>query len=98
MLFNSFVFIFAFLPASLLGYFLVGAYRREWAAVWLMIASLIFYGWWDPNYLPLLLISAFGNFSFGRALAARPRDKQLLFLGISFNLLLLAYFKYSNFI
>ncbi|HEY2008384.1 MAG TPA: MBOAT family protein [Rhizomicrobium sp.] len=98
MLFNSFIFIFAFLPATLLGYFVAGAYRREWAAVWLVAASLAFYAWWDPRYLPLLLVSAVTNFLFGRALSTRAGSRVLIFMGISFNLLLLAYFKYSNFI
>lgn len=97
MLFNSFTFIFAFLPATLLGYILIGSWRREWAAIWLMLASLAFYAWWDPRYLPLLLVSALTNFLFGRALAARPGNRLLIFMGISFNLLLLGYFKYANF-
>ena len=98
MLFNSFVFIFVFLPVTLLGYLVIGAYRREWAVVWLTIASLAFYAWWDPRYLPLLLGSALANFLFGRALSAQPGNKLLILVAVSFNLLLLGYFKYFNFI
>jgi D-alanyl-lipoteichoic acid acyltransferase DltB (MBOAT superfamily) len=98
MLFNSFVFIFAFLPVTLLGYLVIGTCRRELAAAWLTVASLAFYAWWDPRYLPLLLASALVNFWFGRALAAQPGNKLLISMGVSFNLLLLAYFKYFNFI
>ena len=100
MLFNSFAFIAAFLPAVLLGYFLLGAWRSNLAELWLVGASLVFYAYWDPRYLPLLLVSAVVNFFAGRAIAAAKGDhnrKLLLTLAIGFNLLLLGYFKYANF-
>ena len=102
MLFNSFTFIFLFLPVSLLGYLLIGAWRWNWAAAWLVGVSLTFYAYWDPRYLPLLLISAIVNFFAGRGLAEftpgkMQRHRLLLALSIAFNLLLLGYFKYANF-
>jgi alginate O-acetyltransferase complex protein AlgI len=102
MLFNSFTFIFMFLPAVLLGYILIGARHRTWAPAWLVASSLVFYAYWDPRYLPLLLISAVVNFFAGRALAeCAPENVQrrrlFLALSIGFNLALLGYFKYTNF-
>jgi D-alanyl-lipoteichoic acid acyltransferase DltB (MBOAT superfamily) len=102
MLFNSYTFIFLFLPAVLLGYIVIGALLQQWAAAWLVAASLVFYAYWDPRYLSLLLISAVVNFFAGRGLAECPpgqlrRRRLLLALSIGFNLLLLGYFKYANF-
>ena len=58
MLFNSFSFLFFYLPIVLAGYFLLGRFARPLApAAWLAAASLFFYGWWDVRYLPLLLAS-----------------------------------------
>ncbi|RYZ76479.1 MAG: MBOAT family protein, partial [Proteobacteria bacterium] len=49
MLFNSIVFIAGFLPVVLLGFFLLaGTGRKRLAAIWLTLASLVFYGWWNP--------------------------------------------------
>src|SRR5579871_6559481 len=101
MLFNSFSFLFLFLPGVLLGHILIGAWRQKWAAVWLVAASLLFYSYWDPRYLPLLLGSASVNFVFGRILAENAanerRGRIFLFLAVGFNLALLGYFKYASF-
>ena len=48
MLFNSIEFIFAFLPAVLVGFFVLGKLSRNWALGWLIVASLLFYSWWRP--------------------------------------------------
>jgi D-alanyl-lipoteichoic acid acyltransferase DltB (MBOAT superfamily) len=71
--------------------------------VWLIAASLFFYGWWNPAYVGLLIGSILVNYSFGSALAlederkTRTRKKAILILGVAFNLCLLGYFKYANF-
>jgi alginate O-acetyltransferase complex protein AlgI len=99
-LFNSFTFIAAFLPSVLLGYLLLGAWRKNYAELWLVGASLLFYAYWDPRYLPLLLISAIVNFLAGRAISSAKADRQrklFLTLSVGFNLVLLGYFKYANF-
>ncbi len=57
MLFNSYAFLFAYLPVVLAGYFWLGRRRPRWAAAWLALASLFFYGYWETRYLPLLLAS-----------------------------------------
>lgn len=103
MLFNSYAFIGLFLPISLVGFFLLAKASHIWAALWLGIASLAFYGWWDPRYLALLLLSIVFNFFVGRAisrqheLGAPGRAKFALTLGIVCDLALLFYFKYTDF-
>ena len=103
MLFNSYPFIFLFLPIVLAGYFYLGRYSQRFSAVWLALASLVFYGYWSPAYVVLLLGSVVGNYSFGLWIAragVRHEDavkKRLLILAVAANLLLLAYYKYTNF-
>ena len=54
MLFNSQEFLFVFLPVTLLGFYLIGRVSRQSATLWLILTSLIFYGWWRP--LNILII------------------------------------------
>lgn len=65
MLFNSYAFIFLYLPVVLLGFFTLGRVSRAWAAAWLALASLFFYGYWNPTYVGLLLASIVCNYAFG---------------------------------
>ncbi len=102
MLFNSYVFIFAFLPVALLGFFVLGARGRHGGAVaWLGAASLFFYGWWNPPSVLLLLASIGANWFLGRILAGsedgRRRDL-LLAAGVVANLGVLGYYKYAGFL
>lgn len=63
MLFNSYIFIFAFLPVTVAVYYLLRWWVPENARiVWLVAASLFFYGWWDYTYLPLICGVAIFNF------------------------------------
>ena len=97
MLFNSYVFLFAFLPVTLLGFHLIGKQGHHRVAIsWLVGASLFFYGWWNPAYLGLILGSILFNYAVGVALLGRP-NKLTLFLGVAVNLGVLGYFKYANF-
>jgi D-alanyl-lipoteichoic acid acyltransferase DltB (MBOAT superfamily) len=97
-LFNSAVFILAFLPLSWAGFFALGlrGYHRL-AVLWLALASLFFYGWWNTTYVPLLLGSMAVNYAIGRALARQP-SKPLLIAGVAANLALLGYYKYAGFL
>jgi D-alanyl-lipoteichoic acid acyltransferase DltB (MBOAT superfamily) len=103
LLFNSYTFIFAFLPVTFAVFFAVGAWNRMAAAAWLAAASLFFYGWWNPAYVGLLIASILGNFWFGSAIAdahasgRMGRSRALLAVAVSINLLLLGYFKYAGF-
>ena len=103
MLFNSYEFLFAFLPLTLAGFFLIGRrFGHGGAIAWLVLASLFYYGWWNPAYLGLILASMLVNFTIGRSIGqldttARSRRRLLLIAGVVFNLGLLGYFKYANF-
>jgi len=103
MLFNSDLFIFIFLPIVLFGYYWFGMYKSLYSVIWLVLASLFFYSWWNPPYLVLILGSMLFNFYCGKYIGKtldthRSRvAKIILWLGISLNLLVLFYFKYSNF-
>lgn len=99
MLFNSFEFLFGFLPIVLLVFYVVGACGWQRATMaWLVAASLFFYGWWNPVYLGLLIGSIIFNYVIGCALVgSKSARKQWLLLGITGNLALLGYFKYANF-
>jgi len=99
MLFNSSVFLFWFLPAALLGYYLLAHLAGSfYAKVWLCAASFVFYGWWNPAFLLLLGGSILFNFWLSRFLhdteAADSRQSWILGLGVAANLLLLFYYKY----
>lgn len=104
MLFNSYIFIFVFLPIVLFGFFYIGKYNHTLAALWLTVASLFFYSWWDIRFLGLLLSSIAFNYTAGyliRYQTARRRlylsPKILLIIAIATNLFWLGYFKYANF-
>ena len=102
MLFNSYIFIFVYLPLTLAVFFLLGrAGQQQRATSWLVFMSLLFYGWWNPVYLALILGSMSFNYVIGAALgprAAGSREaRQLLAFGVTIDLLLLGYYKYANF-
>jgi len=100
MLFNSKIFIFAYLPVTVLVFFLLARRSHTVAAVWLGLASLFFYGWWNVRYVPLLLGSVVFNYVAGNRIIAATdpqRRKWLLIGGIAADLALLFYFKYTNF-
>lgn len=97
MLFTDPVFVYAFLPISLLLYYLGRRFLPGKVAIWfLLIASAAFYGYWSVKYLALLLSQIFVNYLFAQRLS-RSQSRVLLWIGISANLLLLGYFKYRNF-
>ena len=97
MLFNSFEFIFLFLPITFFIYFyLLNQNYRVVAKGFLVLSSLFFYSWWNIIYLPLILLSMFFNYGIAKKLNYK-KNKILLTFGISGNLLLLGYFKYVDF-
>jgi alginate O-acetyltransferase complex protein AlgI len=100
MLFNSHAFIFVFLPVVLGGFFLIGARDRRLAAAWLALASVAFYGWWNPRFVLLLAASIGANYLLGNAIAARagtPSGRRILVAALALDLGVLALFKYANF-
>jgi D-alanyl-lipoteichoic acid acyltransferase DltB (MBOAT superfamily) len=101
MLFNSYAFIFGFLPVVLVGFFTVGRVAGAYAAcAWLAAASLFFYAWWQPIFVLLLIASILGNAVLGRYLMTMPEPwkRRGLVVGIVLNLALLGYFKYAGFL
>jgi alginate O-acetyltransferase complex protein AlgI len=103
-LFNSYVFIFAFLPVVLLSYFFINRHSGpRWAKYWLLSASVFFYGYWNPIYLLLLGSSIIVNFyASGRMERAGEQDRpvlkqRILIATILFNIGMLGYFKYRDF-
>jgi len=98
MLFNSYEFIFVFLPIVLIGFYSIGSKSHHRIAIsWLVAASLFFYGWWNPAYLSIIVISMLFNYAMGTALSGEGKSKLLLTAGIVINLGALAYYKYFNF-
>ena len=97
MLFNSFEFIFLFLPIVFFTYFLLNRFQYVTAAkAWLVVASLFFYSYWNVKYLPLMLVSLVVNYFIGMRLV-RNKSKFLLTIGLIFNIGMLSYFKYYDF-
>ncbi len=103
MLFNSYLFIFLFLPVTLVGFYALARVSHTIAAGWLTAASLLFYAHWNISYVGLLLVSILFNYAFGTWIAKAGvkqngvRQKRLLIIALIANLLLLGYYKYANF-
>lgn len=103
MLFSTFIFILGFLPIVFLIYFYLA--KKKYiigSKIWLIVASLFFYSWWNPIYLPLIIASVFFNFILtNKMLTAQEEQfwnkKKLLLIGLVFNVGLLIYFKYMDF-
>ena len=106
MLFNSYQFIFAFLPITFMLYFYLNHKRLTEASKGLLVfASLFFYSWWNVAYLPIILSSMLFNYVLGNALAKESKfqkirfsKKSILAFGIVTNITLLGYFKYADFL
>src|SRR5712672_61219 len=105
MLFNSYAFIFAFLPVTLAAFFLLGLRSRNLALGWIVVASVAFYAWWRPINVLIIAPSILVNFALARWLLHLTADKAraglarlVLLLGIGFNVVFLGYFKYVDFL
>jgi len=97
MLFISNIFIFLFLPFVLFGFFYIARKNHARAILWLVFASLFFYGWWNPKFIILLLTSIVLNYHIGCLIVKTRHKKYLLILGVTLNLSILFLFKYLNF-
>jgi alginate O-acetyltransferase complex protein AlgI len=102
MLFNSYTFLFCFLPVALLGFALFAALiDRRISIGWLVLCSMVYYGYWSRRYLALLMVSLTFNYLIGTFWLTRQRPllrRTGLLTGLIFNLLVLAYFKYTHLI
>ena len=95
MLFFEPVYIFLFFPLVLIFFYF--SEKKYDLKILLIISSLFFYSYWNINYLLLLFVFVLSNFFFGKFLI-RNSKKNILFLAISFNILILVLFKYLDFI
>lgn len=104
MAFHSYEFIFLFLPIVLLGCFLCKKIVKRWfpklpknhiLGIFLILASLIFYGWFAPKGVPLLIGSMAMNYLLGWLMGRRTGKRELLLFGILINLGVLALTKYT---
>lgn len=102
MLFNSWLFIFAFLPVALIGYFALGRRSNVAAVIWLALASLAFYSLGNWQFVLLLLASIAFNYGAGDLLIERKLHARMrlavLTAGVAGDLLLLGIFKYAGFL
>ncbi len=100
MLFNSYIFIFAFLPLVWTVYRVLSFARRGRLAMGaLALGSLVFYAYWNPPFVAVIIASIGFNYLFGRLLDRAERKRTLLLaVGVGVNLLSIAFFKYTNFV
>jgi alginate O-acetyltransferase complex protein AlgI len=99
MLFNSFIFLLVFLPITLSLFYLSRSFISIRFSIGILVAaSFIFYGYWNPDYLLLISSSIVINYALGHRLAKQTTSKPLLIFGLCLNLVLLGYFKYTNFL
>jgi len=101
-LFNSYEFIFLFLPITFLIYFYLNhKHLIKESKIFLLVSSLFFYSWWNIIYLPIIISSILFNYWMGRVLTQKNQKlfqrKTIVTFAIMINLLLLGYFKYTDF-
>lgn len=101
MLFNSFQFIFLFLPITLIVYFMLNNFKQEkLSKIWLVGMSLYFYAYFNVSYLYLIILSIGINYYIGNNLSknnVRENSKYCFLAGVLFNVGMLFYFKYCDF-
>ena len=96
MLFPTLTFIFGFLPLTLVLFFLLAAKNHKLSRCFLIVASFVFYSWFNWSYAFILAGSLLMNWFFA-SLLYRKSSKITLTIGILCNVLLLGYFKYYDF-
>ena len=97
MLFNSVTFLLFFIVFFFLYWFVAGKNFR-WQNILILVASYIFYGWWDWRFVFLLILSTLIDYFFGLAIyQSGTRKKLYLWLSVANNLVILGFFKYYNF-
>src|SRR4051812_28633813 len=102
MLFNTQGFILVYLPLTLLLFYVFGMRgHARLALVWLTLASIFFYAWWNVYYVALLAVSIVFNYAIGAAILkyhdVKKLSKSILILGIASDIGLLIYYKYMGF-
>jgi D-alanyl-lipoteichoic acid acyltransferase DltB (MBOAT superfamily) len=98
MVFSSLIFIFGFLPITLIGFLICSKIDVGLSKLFLCVASIVFYGWWEPRWVPVLLMSIVFNYAMAAAIIRRSNSERsstaLLWAAVGLNLLALIYYKY----
>lgn len=96
MVFSTIIFLCAFLPLTIIGYYLM---PKQGKNIFLLLCSLFFYAWGEPAYVFVMLGSIMCNYILGMAIGSFERKRKLwLILAIVLNLAVLGVFKYSGFV
>lgn len=96
MVFSTIIFLCAFLPVTIIGYYLMPGRGKN---VFLLLCSLFFYGWGEPSYVFVMILSILCNYGFGMGIFRWPdKDKLWLTAAVLVNLGILCVFKYTGFI
>lgn len=98
MLFNSWIFLFAFLPATYFVFWRLKTARQRY--IWLTVTGYVFYGFWNYKFCALMALSTLVSYLAGLGMLKwqEPRQRKLcLILPVAFDLCLLGFFKYANF-
>jgi D-alanyl-lipoteichoic acid acyltransferase DltB (MBOAT superfamily) len=103
MLYNSYVFIFLFLPSVILLYSIIFyLFGGKATQLLLIFSSLLFYGYWELSYLWIISCSVVTNFLFAKLLISKKTERKatnkLLFIAVLSNIFILGYFKYADFL
>lgn len=100
MVFSSYIFLFVFLPLVLAGYYLLSLVKNPiYQRLFLIGASLFFYGYFNPSYLLIIVVSILVNYLLASCIRGGTGRFQTVcfWLGVLFNVVLLGYFKYRDF-
>jgi len=95
MLFHTMEFV-VFFAVVMVGYGVL--FKSRWRCLWLLLASYVFYGWWNPLFLLLIIYSSTLDYLVGRRLEVSRRRKAWLIVSLVGNLMVLSVFKYSGFL
>lgn len=103
MLFNSYIFVFLFLPVTVIGYWQINRLKSElWSKLWLILSSLVFYGYYSLKCLGILCLAILINYALTSAIAhsgvSKAASKACFAGAVVFNIGILVYFKYTVFI
>ena len=101
MLFNSTYYLLFFLPLVFIFYFLLRRFTDSDGKIILILSGLLFYGWWNINYTPLIIFSILFNYFIYTKIASsknKSTKKFILLLAIFCNIFYLGIFKYTNFV
>lgn len=100
MIFSSPEFCLAFLPSTVILYYcILRSQYKEYTAFFIFFVSLVYYTWWRPDNIWIILFSILANYTIGQAIANAVRLQRLLFVcGVAGNLLALGWYKYTDFV